>query len=101
MLHGNENEVEFKVLGETVRVETNHLGNVLRVYFGDLEIVDESGNDVWRDGIDPRLSGAARISAMEKVLKDEGEGAIYRHIIDMHLLVEDLREELNEIEDSE
>jgi len=74
------NEHTFMLLGEYVTVETNDAGSFLRVSFGDTQIEDSSGHcvdwgDVWI------LSGAARQSAIRKILKSAAERAIRDFIV--------------------
>ena len=74
------NEHTFMLLGEYVTVETNDAGSFLRVLFGDTQIEDSSGDcvdwgDVWI------LSGAARQSAIRKILKSAAERSIRDFIV--------------------
>ena len=77
------NEHTFMLLGEYVTVETNDAGSFLRVSFGDTQIEDSSGECVdW--GPPQRwliLHGAARQSAIRKILQTVAERSIRDFIV--------------------
>jgi len=75
------NEHSFMLLGEWVEVETNDTGSVLRVSFGDTQIEDSFGDPCVEWGGVWLLSGAARQSAIRKILKSAAERSIREFIV--------------------
>ena len=89
MLYGNENSAEFTILGKPCHIETNDLGDWVRVVWDDIDICDTSGMNVWAAGYG-HLHGAARVSAMEKALYEEALDAIAVYIRWSHEYIKDL-----------
>jgi len=89
MLYGNENSAEFTILGKPCHIETNDLGDWVRVVWDDIDIGENFGADVWGDGY-VHIHGAARVSAMEKALHEEAIDAIAVYIRWSHEYIKDL-----------
>lgn len=75
-------EHSFKVLGEWVTVESNSMGSMLRVSYGDQIISESHGECLSFKGLE-FLSGAAQASAINNRLRKAGESALSDALYDM------------------